>query len=327
MYPQPVAPVAAGTANPANPAKLLVELKGHTGAVTALAFSADRCMLASASRDGTARVWNISGSKPGPRCSISKSGEPFRGLAFSPNSRALAVGNGSVSGLAWLFDVTEKDPQELATMRGARGQVAALAFSPDGKLVAGVGEDQTLRVWEPGAGFRGDARALLPGHTKPVGAVVFAPDGLTVATAGQDATVRLWTISRLRSSQRAVLTHPGEVLALAYAPDGKTLATACRDGKVRLWDLTTINPKVRAEIAGPAGGARAMLAPDTGTLVGVGDGTRVLHWDLRSGKLLAEWEVPGGPAMAVALTPDARYLARGTATGPVELYRVAEKRA
>ena len=52
------------------------------------------------------------------------------------------------------------------------------------------------------------------------------------------------------------------------------------------------------------------------------------HWDIRTGKMLREWEVPGGPATAVAFTGDGRYLARGTSGGrAVELYRVAEKRA
>jgi WD40 repeat protein len=147
-----------------------------------------------------------------------------------------------------------------------------------------------------------------------------------MASGAQDATVRLWTLSRIRSSQRALLQHPAEVVAVAYFPDGKTLATACRDGVVRLWDVTAIKPAVRSEIIAPAGGIRALLAPEHDLLVGVGDGTRVLNWNQR-GALLREWEVPGDPAAAVALTPDGRYLARGTGHGPVELYRVAEKRA
>jgi WD40 repeat protein len=314
---------------PTNPAKLLVELKGHTTAVTALAFTPDRCLLASASRDGSARVWDVGSSKPGERGVVRRPGETFRAVAFAPNGRKLAVGSGSESGLVWLFDIPEKEktPQECATLRGGRGAVHALAFSPDGKVVAGAGEDQTIRLWEPGPAFRGDPRTLMLGHAKPVAAAAFAPDGQSIVTASADSTARLWTLSRIRSSQRASLPHLGEVGSLAYTPDGKTLATTCRDGVIRLWDLTAIRPAVRVEIPAPAGGARALIAPDAMTLVGVGDGTRVTNWDLRTGKALREWEVPGGPATAVALTADGRYLARGTPGGPIELYRVAEKRA
>src|SRR5579871_858747 len=97
MYPPNVATPGAQPANTgaANPAKLIAELKGHTDAVTALAFSTDRCLLASASRDGSARVWTIA-SKPGERAVLRRSGgENFRSLVFSPNCRTLAVGASS----------------------------------------------------------------------------------------------------------------------------------------------------------------------------------------------------------------------------------------
>jgi WD40 repeat protein len=52
-----------------------------------------------------------------------------------------------------------------------------------------------------------------------------------------------------------------------------------------------------------------------------------MNWDLRTGKPFREWEVPGDPPTCVAFTSDGRYLAKGTAGGQVELYRVAEKRS
>ena len=137
----------------------------------------------------------------------------------------------------------------------------------------------------------------------------------------------MWAVGGIRSSERAALPHDGEVDAVAYSPDGQTLATACPGRAVRLWNLTGVRPTVRAELDGPPGGARLLLvSPDAGTLVGVGEGPWVAHWDLRTGRPSAEWELPGGPVSAVALTPDGRYLGRGTADGAVEVYRVAEKR-
>src|SRR5437879_4892051 len=108
---------AAPPASPPSPAKLIAELKGHTDTVTALAFTADRCLLASAGRD-TGRVWNIASSKPGERGVFRKPGDAFRSLTFSPNGRLLAAGAASLSGLAWLYDVTDKTPQDYATLRG-----------------------------------------------------------------------------------------------------------------------------------------------------------------------------------------------------------------
>jgi WD40 repeat protein len=319
--------LADPSAQPAGPAKRVAGLSGHTGAVLALAFSPDRGLLASAGRDGAGRVWDVAKGKPGGRGAFCQHGDPLHALAFSPNGRLLAAGSGAPNGLVWLYDVTEPDPREVAVLRGAKGPVDALAFSPDGRLVAGSGEDRVLRVWEAGPGSRGDARALLVGHTSPIRAIAFAPDGRGVATAARDATVRLWALGGIRSSERAALPHDGEVAAVTYFPDGRTLATACPGRAVRLWDLSGVRPSVRAELEGPSGGVRLLLASTgAGALVGVGEGPWVAHWDLRTGRLVREWELPEGPVSAVALTPDGRYLGRGTANGAVEVYRVAEKR-
>lgn len=309
-----------------SPAKPIAEFSGHRAAVAAVAFTPDRSLVVSADRDGAARVWDVATSKPGHRGDAPKSGDPYRVVACAPSSRLAAVGADTATGVVRLYDLTEKTPTETAALRGGHGAVLALAFSADGKLVAGAGEDATLRVWEPGAGFRGDARIALPGHHKPITAIAFGPDGLSAASGGADGSVRLWTLSRIRSSQRAEMRHPAGVDAVAYLPDGKGLVTACRDGRIRVWNLTAIKPSVRVEFAGHAGGTRVLAVASADLLVGTGDGSVVTNWDLKSGKATAVWEVPGGAGTSAGLTADGRYLTRGTAAGGVGVFRVAEKR-
>lgn len=314
----------AAATSTTTPAKLVTPLSGHTEA-TALAFSHDRCQLAAGSREGIARLWVISSSRPAERSIIRLTGERFQTLAFSPNNRVLALGSGIENGTIWLYDVFEKTPKETAALKGAKGAIHALTFSPDGKLVAGGGEDATLRIWEPTPNFKGDPRALLVGHTRPIRAAVFSPDGRGVATAAQDGTARLWTVSRIRCSERATLPHPADVTALAFGPDSNTLATACLDGLIRLWDLTGVQPKARAELKSNPGVRALVISPEGDVLVSAGGGKKVCKWDPRSGNSLGEWELPASP-QCVALTVEGRYLAKGGIEGVVELYRVAEKR-
>jgi WD40 repeat protein len=306
---------------------VVAELRGHTDGVIALAFTSDRCLLASGARDGTARVWDVAGSKPGERSVIRKAGDRFHSLAFAPNGRLLAAGSGALNGLVWLFDVTEKVPTETAVLKGPRGAVDALAFSPDGKLVAGGGEDRTIRIWAPGPGFKGEPQSLLVGHTQPIKALTFAPDGKGMASVSRDSAVRIWTLGHIRTWVRATLPPEGEVNTISYTPDGKTLATAGQ-GVVRLWDLTGAKPAVRTELAGHSGAIRLLLiTPDSEMLVSVGADNRAINWNLKTNKPFREWQVPPAGAPGVALTPDGRYLATGKPDGTVQVYRVAEKRS
>ena len=311
-------PVSAGT--------LIANMKGQTGRTTALAFSPDRCMLASGSLDGTGRVWDVGSRKPGERGVLKKDGDNFVSMAFSPNNRQLAAGSGSLNGLVWVFDVSDKTPQDVVTLRGAKGAITAVAYSPDNKHVAGGGEDQTLRIWEPIAGGTGNPWAMLKGHTGTIKSIAFA-SSTEIASASIDKTVKIWTLSRIRSTEKATLQHEAEVFSVVYAPNNQSLVTGGMDRIVRVWDLTSIKPKVKLELKGHTSPVRLVwVTPDGKTVVSVSDGPKIMNWDLSSGKATAEWQVPQVGTSVFATTIDGRYFANGTSDGNVDAHRIAEKR-
>lgn len=306
--------------------KPLATIKGPSGAIVALAFSPDRSLLAVARREGEGRIWDVGGT-PGQRSVFGASDSKYGSLAFSPNGRTLVVGSGSLDGRVKLLDVTEKLPCELATLRGGRGAVHAVAVSPDSKLVAGVGEDRTLRVWEPGSSTRDEPRSQLAGHAGTITCLAFAPDSQGVATAARDATVRLWSLGRIRSWQRASFPHPGEVTSVAWSADGKLVATGCQDGIARVWDPTGIKTSPLAQL-GRSGPAIRLVAfsSEKGILVTVGEDMKVINWDPHVGRVVRDWQLPACDQPALALTRDGRYLAMGKTDGVVEIFRVAERR-
>jgi WD40 repeat protein len=151
----------------------------------------------------------------------------------------------------------------------------SLAYSPDGRLLAGPGEEITqVDLWDTQTHRRS---ARLTGHTGGVCSVAFSGDGRRLASASIDHTVRVWDVAAAKCI--AVLTgHTDEVFSAVFHPDGRRLASAGRDRAIWLWDLATGQEVARLEghtnyVFSP------VFSPDGRSLVsGSGDGT-VRIWD------------------------------------------------
>lgn len=220
---------------------LITTLDGHGGQVRALAWSADGMRLASAGtfwNFSEIKLWDLSrGAEATTEITTLRTGKGD--LVFcvdsSPDS-PLRIAAGLVPGFVQVWQL-DGNSQDSARLRCHGEAVRALAFAPDGSMLATGSSDGTLKLWASSDVMRdADLIHTLKGHTGAVRAVRFSPHGSRIASGGSDGTLRLWDVT---SGQEIAVLGDGDaaIHGIAWSPDGSRIATAAADGVVRVWKV------------------------------------------------------------------------------------------
>jgi WD40 repeat protein len=211
--------------------------------------------------------------------------------------------------------VYEVSTRQLDELKLGGDSISALAYSPDGRRLAGAGRMRTL-VW--GEGKPADERLfeLTTGHASGPPDVKFSPDGGLIATTAGNA-VQLWEANSGRL-QRTLGGHTSAVHSLSFSPGGWMLASGGAGWTIRVWDLN--ESKEMACLHGHTDTITSVaFSPDGRFLVSTSDDETVRLWDVISGQeVTLEWHK--SRVLCAAFSSDGRWLATGGEDGIVKLW-------
>ncbi|CAK9090901.1 Uncharacterized WD repeat-containing protein all2124, partial [Durusdinium trenchii] len=186
---------------------------GHSDEVFSVDFSPNGKNCATASKDGTARIWDVPTGKQlhvllGHTTEVTC-------VQYSPDGTRLATGSEDHQVIVW----DSLSGESLFTLSGHEDHILTVAFSPDGQQLASGGRDRQVRLWN-----LADQRPLAT--ITPQGGVIrclrYSPDGQSLAACDESGLIHRWNTETWQSLPTLFQTD-GPLFAIDFKEDSEHL--------------------------------------------------------------------------------------------------------
>lgn len=270
----------------------------HDGPVASLQYSPDGTRIASASADGTARVWD---AKSGEELLQLRGHEgAVSSVAWSPDGAHLATAGSDKTSRLW----NSSNGSNIRTFEGHTWPVETITFSPDGRTLATGGGDRTIRIWNV---YTGEELYKFEGHTQIVSCVAFSPDGRRLASASGDRTIKIWNIKNGRVERELGGTgegcHTHMVYGIAWMPDGDSIVSVAGDSRMRIFNVqNNAQPRIFEGHDGIVMNVATVRGASQG-VVSVGTDGRLLMHHAKTGRKVIERRLPHLSLQGLAVSP------------------------
>lgn len=252
----------------------------HAGDIKQTALSADGRWFATASISGQVILWDLTDSHRPRRLPATLGGldADVSAVVFARRRPVVAVSGGDK---VRLWDLATDRPEAAGQVQRPGEPVGGMAISPDGRILAVGGYDQTT-LWN--IDDLSEPRRIgkpLTDFTNRVTSVEFSPDGRLLAVTGHPAMM-LWNVTDPERPQRLSPIPVGRTSTttrLAFSPDGHTVAAA-RGSDVALYDVSDVTKPINELRGAHQSVTDIAFSPDGRTLATGGVNPAVILWDI-----------------------------------------------
>ena len=221
----------------------LEQWTAHSGWVRSLCFVPRRDYLVTGGDDNKVKLWWLPLHQRPSAAKLVWEKQTYDwiyAIAVSPDGKMMACVDGDRISLYQL-------PNGKAVSQISNASVRTLTFSPDGRWLAGCGEEGVVRLWLvakiEAAKPNVQPALVLEGHRGLVHAVKFSPDSRLLVSGGNDRRAIVWAIASdgepAGKKIHQFMQPRDRIRTLAFSPDGKVLASGGDDACVRLWNAET----------------------------------------------------------------------------------------
>ncbi|MFH7241786.1 MAG: NB-ARC domain-containing protein [Spirulina sp.] len=290
------------------------ELTHPFGPVHAVDFSPDGQYLASGSRDGKLRLWNITNQT----CIDVFIGHSvwISSIIFSPDGQWIASASDDKTIRLW--DINQR--QCIYTLNGHNGWIGSIKISPDGKWIASGSGDRTLKIWSIQ-----ERRCIytFTGHTSGISSVAFSPDGQWLVSGSHDSTIKLWNIKQ-KKCVHTFVGHADRIYSVAFSHDGQWLATGGSDTTIRLWDLKH-KTCIHTFIGHTDRIYSVAFSPDGRWITSCSGDTTLRIWDINQRQCAYNFTGHTAGINSVVFSPNKPWLVTGSDDATIRLWDIEEQ--